>query len=727
MFLSSLIKTQSKSNALSTALSTSSKNHLNPFLKIQVKHVSRSLTSKENREKYDLKKMDDYWETVEQEFSRRMEIAKQVEEKYKTKSESFISASKQSANEVKEIYYVPLTKSDESLLKDFFKAEVLDDIRKGGRLVLLDEVRKYNKAHPFARIEMDFEPLDAQDFQRIKKNFNFLLSEKEFFVVALQQGKKIFEFLDAFKKHKADLLSSLNAAFRRVEHLEAIEASHPLKNNLSVSLRKIDNPQWIKNLLAHNKIDEKVLSEKFNNIYFEYLDCLNSAAAASRGYDIELFEDGAEHKKALEAAKKETKDKLAKISAFLDTIDLEDGKVVEVSTEADKKKSVETVRKAKDAKTEAKDEKLTKTQSEKENESKTENNNITEDTEAESEAENERIYNFDPQKDYSKVFEKKEKDLTFDEYEYIRYCNDEAAEAQYALLNRSYAGRLVLKLIEAEQALSTASRVLEKKSASIVYATENLIKSQEIDAIISELKSLKTVPSTASANKKFNLQKKLDLENEDNLLKLANNPRAFMQNLYWDHVKSAVQDKSLKIPVSVHDKETYVFRVLLKYFADVIQSKNKQFNEKNSRLDYFGENLKSYKIYEKSIEQSKTNLEEADEEKANPENFFTPNFKKLIDFLHKQHGLIEKSVFDYKFNIESEGFNYPLHVMDLSGYLPSADGLGKEVLRFYLENSNEKNLLNDKDEEKVFSYVAKHLAEVQESIQQEDKEKSEGN
>jgi hypothetical protein len=338
------------------------------------------------------------------------------------------------------------------------------------------------------------------------------------------------------------------------------------------------------------------------------------------------------------------------------------------------------------------------------------------------------------------VFEKSEKELTLDEYEYIRLYRDEALKEEYALLNSSYAGRLLLKLMKAEQALAQAAQVLERNSTSFVYATEDLIKFSQIDEIINELKSQKSISNNENNSNKntnhnkllFNSQtKKLDLEKEENLLKLLDNPKAYLQNLYWDLIKSAATDQDLKIAESAVDaRESYLFRVLLKYFADVVQSKRQQFNSKDKRLEYFGENLKAYKWLENPLKQSNNNNnneELSDEEKANPENLFTPNFKKLVDYLNAQHGLVEKSVYDYKFNVESEGFNYPLSVVDLTEYLPVNDALGKEVLRFYLENSTEKNLLSEKDEEKVFLYVTKHLAEVQKGLQEKYLESAEGN
>jgi len=785
MFLSSLVKTQSKSSALNASYAslslTRNINQKNSFIKLQLKNVSRSVTSKENREKYDLKKMDDYWDSVDKEFNRRMDILKEIEEKYKTKSENLISssASKKSATAVyqtKEIYFVPLTKSDENILKTYFKAEICDDIRKGGRLVLADEVRKYNKKHSAtfsasSRIEFDFEPLDAQDFERIKRQFNFLVSEKEFFVVALQQGKKIFEFLNAFKNHKADLLGNLNAAFRRIEHLEAIEASHPLRSNLNVSLHKIENSNWIKNLFLNNKINEKHLSEKFNKIYFEYLDCMNSAAAESRGYDVELFEDAFELKKAVEARKKNVKEKLNKITLYLDSVDYVDGKVISLiggkvdniskSNSKNKMKTLDSFRKGNHSEESKENLNLNSntgsssqsifTNSDNKNKNQDENiknNNVVRVVANEQEGnfeldseEEQQEYLFDREKNYSKVFEKSEKELTFDEHEYIRFCRDKALKEEYALLNSSYDGRLLIKLIKAEQMLSRAAQVLDRNSTSLVYATENLIKSSEIDEILKELKSKKTnsINVVNHQNNKFNSQsKKLELENEENLLKLLDNPKAFLQNLYWDLVKSGAADNEIKVPESAsNDKESYLFKVLLKYFADVVQSKSHQFCEKDSRLEYFGENLKAYKWFENTSKQNITNntdnnntnnTEELnDEEKANPEILFTPTFKKLVDFLYTKHGIIEKKVYDYKFNVESERFCYPFNVVDLSESLAVNDPLGKEILRFYLDNSTDKSLLlSEKDEEKVYKYVTKYLSEVQKGLQTKYSENAEG-
>jgi len=764
MFLSSFIKTQNKSNMISSSLSTT-KNFLNPFIKFQTKHVSRSLQSRENREKYDLKKMDDYWESVDKDFNRRMEIAKQIEEKYKTKSENLISNSKTTLGEVKEIYFVPLIKSDENILNAYFKPDKHEDIRVGGRLVLLDEVKRYNKKNPLKQIDFDYEPLDHQDFEKIKKNFNYLLTDKEYFIYALQHGKKIFDFFDSFKEYKNNLHKEINNSFRRIEHLEEVENSDPFSNNIEISFKKIESSKLVKRLLKNNKIDERVLANKFNKIYFDFLDYLNKEVAYRRQYDIELFDDSIDTRKSHADTIKEIKETRNKLNEFLKSVCMREeiekntegyyklksqfleeysdlfsdsgkSETSNLKTEEVNKEQEENAKKVqilhKEEKQNIEDESainnnenisLNANDTNMPNSNSSEKSEEKQTSEEESEIDDEnKKYFFDPEKDYGYVFEKNKDSLTFEELEFIRFFNDLFFNIQKEYLNLTYPGRLLFKLLKAEEQLSSALENLEKNQDMMINA-DNLIKYEEIDKIINELNSFEIkvkdqIKSEVDESQNIKghkiLKNKIELKGEESLLRFLNNPRLFLQNLYWDIINLAKESKEYKIPESIKDKDTYLLNVLMKFFADVEQSKNYKFIEKERRLEYFGEKLKAYEKLEKAenYQENYENEEITDEEKINPETYFTPNFQNLLEFLNKKHGLVEKSVFDYKNNVESKSFKYPLNVIDLNVMLFKSDELSKEIFKFYLENSNENNTLSEKDEEIILKYVDEYLEKI---------------
>jgi len=709
MFLSSLIKSQKNSSTKINSTFSKTKNYLNPFLKIQVKHVSRSQTSRENREKYDLKKMDDYWDSVDKDVNRRMEIMKQIEEKYKTKSETLVSNSKFSDKEIKEIYFVPLIKSDENILNNYFNKDKHEDIKKGGRLVLLDEVNKFNKNNPFKKISFDYEPLEFQDFEVIKKKYNVLLDNKDYFIVALQQGKKIFEFMENYHLYKNKLHKDMNNNFRTIEHLEAVENTHPLRNNIEVNIEKIESSAWIKNLFKNNKIDDIVLRKKFNELYFDYLDCLNKEAAIRRGYDIEILENSIDKKKLNEIAINQIKEKIDKIDDLLESVVVYDGF----------EKETNGVYNLTNKLTEQfpeyyEDEEEYEIKVEKENE-KTDINKSENDQEFETD-DNEVFnnYAFDENKDYTDIFNKSPTEWTFDEIEYVRAYNDYVNQKEIKYLKSSYLGKLLLNLNQAKEELYNLLNEIELNKNNGVYTIKNSIKDSELNKLIEEIKSM-----TVVANLKDEKDEIYEIENtkEKNLLKskfqgkthkevilrFYEDPKGFLNNMYFNIIQYSKECKEIKISDSVKDKENYILNVLMKFCADVIQSKHKKFSHKDKRLEYFGEKLKSYEIFDKS--QNNSDEESFNEEKSNPENYFTPNFKKLTEYLSKKHGLVERSVYDYKNNIENPNYKYPINVMDLTPELSCYDELSLEILRFYLENSDENNLLKKEDEEKVLKVV----------------------
>lgn len=244
------------------------------LIKFPKKFVSSNPAAKENRDNRDFKKFEDIEESRINKMQQNLELSKQIEEKYKSKSEKF--STKNHSGDNKKIYYVPLTKSDEEILaENFSNAEMQNDIRKGGRIVLLDEVQKHNNENPQKKIELDFEPLDLKDLERIKRQYAFFLDDKELLIFLLQIGKKILPFLRNFEKNRLNILEENSYNFRKLDSYIDLENSNPLSSKISIELKKYENPEWIGKLLVNNNLKENDLVQKFNDIYFKYLECVN--------------------------------------------------------------------------------------------------------------------------------------------------------------------------------------------------------------------------------------------------------------------------------------------------------------------------------------------------------------------------------------------------------------------------------------------------------------------
>lgn len=789
MFLSNILKSHSnKLSAMNLALK--SKNQLiSPLLKIQFKNVSRSQTSRDNREKYDLKKMDDYWEKVDKEYNRRLDIAKEIEEKYKINNETLISSSAGVNGEIKEIYFVPLTKNDEKIIQTYIKPERHEGIRRGGRLVLLDEINRYNKKFVYKKIDFDFEPLDYNDFEILKRQYSLFVSNKDIFVFVLQRGKKIFNFIKEFQNLRKEILYRYSSLFRKIDHTEAMEDYKllPLKNNIEIDLKKVESSKWIKKLFEKNKLTEEKLEHKFTEIYSDFLDYINKEAAFRRQYDVEFIAKE-ETEKTRETAKKAVKENLEKISKFLDTIEIfdtvqkkTDGTLNFTNSSYDESSQIYTLNKnirkdlleiqdemilleaamfnnvdkeileeinkrnkenKKEKPGETAEEKalreekakkiqmLLDTLNQSQNQSETSKKiQLTQESKANAKIEKEPLA-IDAEsildlnsiyKCLNEVVKKTENDAFGKVFDNLKHKGLKDIKQREKILQwwmkylkfkvdylRSFeAGRLILKLAKKEQDLSEKLNLLEAQDEPWLLNYQD--ESNKIDNMIHLIKE---ASDKMKRNTGFNIlslfpEKKKDINNKTIISQFILNPIEYLSNIYIEMINYVkANNRDFKLPEKKDlkmDIEDYLLNVFIKFYADLSQSKHQKFTEKELRLNYFGD-LKAYKWYEEAQNRKEEiHNELTDEEKINPINYFTPNFKKLLDHLNKKFGIIDKTIYDYEHNIESSKFNYPDNVMDLGVDLFANDVISQEIVNFYF--LNEANTPLNKQELSVVEKV----------------------
>jgi hypothetical protein len=239
--------------------------------------VSKSKKSHEEREKRELKKIEKFWENIDKEIEDKRSIEKEIEAKYKNQ-ENLIGNTVHGSQLV-DIYYVPLTKDDESLL-DLFSTKAADDIRRGGRILLQKELEQYGKEHPGSGSSINFTPMTLNDIKEIKEKYYEIYSNNNLFEAAIQRGKP---FIEALNKEKTRIL--LNHQ-KFISHMNYISNYSQIKNppfntKIKIDFQKFEDPHYVKLVLAKNKYDENELNNKLLDIYHRYYNTL-----------VETFKEG---------------------------------------------------------------------------------------------------------------------------------------------------------------------------------------------------------------------------------------------------------------------------------------------------------------------------------------------------------------------------------------------------------------------------------------------------
>jgi hypothetical protein len=280
-----------------SCLKTSIKSNL--LFKLNLKFVSGNPQSKENREKREIDKANKYWENVENEYKKKMDFVKEIEKKYDEETlyvgrhinlnhKGQIDA--QIEQSLVELYYIPLTVNDSKLLSNFSK-EAAEKIFKGGRLVLYNEIKNFNKSQPLdnqLQFNPPFEPLSAEDINELKSEFSEICDDDYILNFVLQSGKSLFNELKEIKEEKADYYLTYLEKLNYIDHYGEVIKSVPFNTNISVDFKKYDDPQYVKFYLSNTNFNENQLVDQLKEIYFNFYKQLEASVNTNSESNLPL-------------------------------------------------------------------------------------------------------------------------------------------------------------------------------------------------------------------------------------------------------------------------------------------------------------------------------------------------------------------------------------------------------------------------------------------------------
>jgi hypothetical protein len=232
--------------------------------------VSRNKKSWEDREKRELKKIEKFWENIDKEIEIKRTVEKELEDKYK--DQELLIGNSVHGSQLVDIYYVPLAKEDEPLL-DLFSTKAADEIRKGGRLLLLRELEHYSIEHPGSGIGINFTPMSLGDIKELKDEYYYIYTNNKLFELALQKGKP---FIEKLNQEKSRILSYHQ---KFINHMKYIANYSEIKNppfntKIKLDFQKFEDPKYVKIALKGGKLDENEVSNRLSGIYHNYYDAL---------------------------------------------------------------------------------------------------------------------------------------------------------------------------------------------------------------------------------------------------------------------------------------------------------------------------------------------------------------------------------------------------------------------------------------------------------------------
>ena len=266
-----------------------------------IKHVSQNPQSKVNRENRELDKIEKFWEDVDQGIAEKAKIEKEVENRYKLDSfhigkHIVPNTPVDPSMEVVDVYYVPLTKEDGSLLSNFSKS-TSDSIIKGGRIVLLNEINNYNRSQPIEKhlkMTPEFEPLTNDEVKEIQYLYYELFQNEKVFNFILQNGKPMLNELRKIREHKIKLCEDYRKSLNYVDHYGEVINTYPFNTKIAHEFQKYDDPHYIKLFLKEKKVDEVKLTETLKNIYFDFYkgvsDTINKTDNTTKGLNRDSIE-----------------------------------------------------------------------------------------------------------------------------------------------------------------------------------------------------------------------------------------------------------------------------------------------------------------------------------------------------------------------------------------------------------------------------------------------------
>lgn len=281
-------KTGIKNNIFSMNNISHTLSKSNNFLKVYCKFVSGNPQSKVNRENRDLDKIEKFWEDVDKKLLEKAQIVKEVEEKYHI--ESFLigknisteksenkSIDASGEEKIVEVYYVPLAKDDGEILKNF-SSNTQENIIKGGRIVLYNEIINYNRSQPIDKhltLSPPFEPITNDEIFTLQFEFDELYHNEKLFNYVLQNGRTMFNELKKIRDEKIKKVVEYKKKLTYVDHYGEAMSSLPFNTKVAVDFQKYEDPHYVKLFLKN--FDEEKCTTELKNIYLSFYNELNES------------------------------------------------------------------------------------------------------------------------------------------------------------------------------------------------------------------------------------------------------------------------------------------------------------------------------------------------------------------------------------------------------------------------------------------------------------------
>jgi cell division septum initiation protein DivIVA len=219
-----------------------------------------------------------------------------IEDLYKEKVIKIVSTdTKTDVNEVSKVYYIELSHEEKAFVKEVFSKEASEIIISGGRMVLLNELkRNFNetitKSQSYNRIYNDlkgFECMTEEEVLFLKTYFSDLFEKEEMKNYVLSQGRQVYE---SYKK-----LFDENRKVRQVieKNIHDLSNEFIVKSELKhVNEKEVKEKEYVvytkevKQVLKEIRLNEKrILNDILQNANFKYQIEKNTAFA---GIDTSL-------------------------------------------------------------------------------------------------------------------------------------------------------------------------------------------------------------------------------------------------------------------------------------------------------------------------------------------------------------------------------------------------------------------------------------------------------
>ena len=170
----------------------------------------------------------------------KVQLEKEIERKY---ADQFNVIGKEKTNESEnhfESYYVPLKDEDHYYLH-FFEEKLRQDINKGGRIMLTNEIKAYNDnlaANADSKLQFEFEPLSEADIVELRRDFKYILSNSDAFTFILQEGKSFYNYMKEQNELASIEHEKVYEELLSINHFYRIHDKFPFNTKISVDFEK---------------------------------------------------------------------------------------------------------------------------------------------------------------------------------------------------------------------------------------------------------------------------------------------------------------------------------------------------------------------------------------------------------------------------------------------------------------------------------------------------------